>query len=139
MGETQKPFAVAPMLRPDGKMIDGTPLASAIQRLDDDTTARPWHYMLGCLYPTNAESALEALFRAAPSKAHRVVGLKANASPLSPEELDRSERLERKPPEEFAQAMWECANRFGLNVLGGCCGTDAAYIAAIAEDARARA
>lgn len=139
MGETKTPFAVAPMLHSDGTMIDGTPLAAAIETLDDDPSSRPWHYMLGCIYPTKAETALEALFRTSPAKAHRVIGLKANGSPLSLEELDRSNRLERTSSDRFAEDLWASAGRFGLHVLGGCCGTDAAYLAAIAQHARARA
>ncbi len=138
MSATQLPFAVAPMVHPDGTMMDGTPLAAAIARLDDDAAARPWHYMLGCLYPTHAATALEALFRGAPALAHRVVGLKANGSPLAPESLDGSTALETAPPEQFARDLWECAQTFGLHVLGGCCGTDARHVDALATVATSK-
>ena len=119
MGATKLPFVVAPMLQADGKMIDGTSLGSAIAHLDGDAAARPWHYMLDCLTPAQARTALESLFRSFPALAHRVVGLKANGSPLS--------------PEDFARDLWDCARTFGLNVLGGARGTDARYIEAIAK------
>ena len=119
-------------------MMDGTPLALAIERIDEDPAARPWHYMLGCIYPTHAAQALERLFRSAPDLAHRVVGLKANGSPLPPVILDKSERLERTTPEIFARDVLACANDFGLSVVGGCCGTDASDIEAIAQLAAQR-
>ncbi|MBV8117576.1 MAG: homocysteine S-methyltransferase family protein [Candidatus Eremiobacteraeota bacterium] len=133
MAETKLPFAVAPMVRPDGMMMDGTPLAEAIARLDADPAARPWQYMLGCLYPTHAATALETLFRAAPSLAHRVVGLKANGSPLPAESLDGSTTLQTTEPDVFARDMWAVAENFGLHVLGGCCGTDVRHIESIAS------
>jgi len=139
LAQTRLPFAVAPMIRPDGMMMDGTPLATAIERLDADPSRRPWHYMLGCIYPTHAATALAALFRAAPDLAHRVVGLKANGSPLPPEELEEGARLEQTEPQIFARDLWACAHEFGLTVLGGCCGTDARHIEQIAEQASQRA
>lgn len=136
MAETKKPFAVAPMLHPDGTMMDGTALATAIGQLDGDPAARPWHYMLGCLYPTHAATALEALFRSAPALAHRVAGLKANGSPIPAETLDASTTLQTSDPQTFARDLSEVARNFGLHVLGGCCGTTVAHIEALAELAR---
>jgi homocysteine S-methyltransferase len=133
MGEAKLPFALGPMLHPNGTMMDGTSLADAIARIDADATARPWHYMLSCLYPTNAATALESLFRAAPAHAHRVVGLKANGSPLPAESLDGSTTLQTSDPEVFARDMWGVAQNFGLHVLGGCCGTGVSHIEAIAR------
>lgn len=131
-GETKLPFALAPMLRADGAMMDGTPLAEAIARIDADALARPWHYMLGCLSASHAHGALAGLFRGAPALAHRVVGIKANPSSLAPEELDTSQRLERTDADAFAREVTEVAETFGLHVVGGCCGTDVRDIEAIA-------
>ncbi len=138
MAQTGRPFAAAPMVRPDGTMMDGTPLSDALERLDADPSRRPWHYMLGCIYPTNAATALAALFRAAPDLAHRIVGLKANGSPLPPQELEEGARLEQADPQVFASDLLACAHEFGLTVLGGCCGTDARHIAEVAEQASQR-
>ncbi len=131
-GETKQPFALAPMLRADGTMMDGTPLVDAIARIDADPLARPWHYMLGCIAPAHAQSALAALFRGAPHLAHRVVGIKANPSDRPPEELDAATRVERIASDAFADEVMEVAQTFGLHVVGGCCGTDVRDIEAIA-------
>lgn len=117
MAETGRPYALAPMLRPDGTMLDGTPLGEAIQKIDAGVSRAPQHYMIGCLYPTHAQMALEATRRAFPDAVKRVRGLKANASP---------------DPATFARDEWTCAMEFDLQILGGCCGTDERDIAAIA-------
>lgn len=132
MARTGKPYVLAPMLRPDGTMLDGTPLGEAIGRIDTTVSPAPEQYFIGCLYPTHAQSALEATRASFPRHVGRVRGLKANASPLSPEELDRLGRLDARNPQEFARDEWSCAREFGLTTLGGCCGTDARDIEAIA-------
>ncbi len=132
-GETKAPFVLAPMLRDDGAMMDGTSLAEAIARIDDDGPARPWHYQLICIAAEHAYTALATLFRGAPELAHRVVGIKANPSALPPALLDVASRVERVEPEPFARAVLDVATMFGLHVVGGCCGTDARDIEAIAS------
>ena len=114
-------------------MIDGTPLDEAIARIDARVAPMPKHYTIGCLYPTHAQTALEAARARNPSVVARVRGIKANASPLSPEELDRLGRVDATAPEQFACDLMACASEFGLSILGGCCGTDAADIEALAE------
>ena len=93
IAETGRPYALAPMLHPNGTMLDGTPLADAIARIDAEIAPAPRHYMIGCLYPTHAQTALRALRVSRPDLMKRVRGLKANASPLSPEELDKLNHL----------------------------------------------
>jgi S-methylmethionine-dependent homocysteine/selenocysteine methylase len=131
MADTGLPYALAPMLDPGGCMLDGTLLVDAIDRIDGTVAAKPDFYMIGCLYPTHARSALEAARAQRSSTVARVRGLKANASPLSPEELDRIGRLSAAPPARFAHDLWECAREFDLRLLGGCCGTDQRDLAEI--------
>jgi S-methylmethionine-dependent homocysteine/selenocysteine methylase len=61
MAKTGRPYALAPMLHPNGTMLDATPLAGAIVRIDVEIVPTPQHYMIGCLYPTHAQTALQAL------------------------------------------------------------------------------
>jgi S-methylmethionine-dependent homocysteine/selenocysteine methylase len=51
MAKTGRPYALAPMLHPDGSMLDGTALAEAIEHIDGGVSPAPQHYMIGCLYP----------------------------------------------------------------------------------------
>ena len=54
----------------------------------------------------------------------RVIGLKANASNLPPDQLDKLDHLEEGQPERFAELMLDLRRDYGLRLLGGCCGTD---------------
>ena len=135
MAETGRSYALAPMLHSNGIMLDGTPLADAITRIDAEVSPAPHHYMIGCLYPTHAQRALQALRAVRPGLVQRVRGLKANASPLPPEELDTLNHLAATDVQIWARDELLCAREFDLTILGGCCGTDARYIEALAKAA----
>jgi homocysteine S-methyltransferase len=135
MAETGRPYALAPMLHPNGTMLGGTPLADAIARIDAEISPPPRHYMLGCLYPTHAQTALQALRSAQSALVKRVRGLKANASPLAPEDLDKLNHLAATDVQIWARDELTCAREFNLAILGGCCGTDERYIEALAKAA----
>ena len=47
--------------------------------------------------------------------------------------LDGLPSLDTTEPGEFANLMDGVHRRFGIRILGGCCGTNARHIAAIAE------
>ena len=135
MAKTGRPYALAPMLQPNGTMLDGAPLADAIARIDADVSPTPRHYMIGCLYPAHARTALQALRAVRPELVKRVRGLKANASPLSPKELNRLNHLAATDVRIWARDEVACAREFDLAILGGCCGTDEHYIDALAKAA----
>jgi S-methylmethionine-dependent homocysteine/selenocysteine methylase len=121
-----------PCCIPDGTMLDGTPLAETIARIDAEITPVPHPYMIGCLYPTHAETALQALRASQRDLVKRVRGLKANASPLSPEELDKLNHLAATDVQTWVRDELACAREFDLTILGGCCGTDERYVDALA-------
>ncbi len=134
MAETGRLYALAPILHPDGTMLDGTPLAETIARIDAEISPVPHHYMIGCLYPTHAETALQVLRASQRDLVKRVRGLKANASPLSPEELDKLNHLAATDVQTWVRDELACAREFDLTVLGGCCGTDERYIDALVRE-----
>ncbi len=127
------PYVLSFIVRPDGTCLDGTPLHEAIRRIDGKVRPPPTAYMVNCVHPTVFAAALEAARVQDAHVCERVVGLQANTSPLSPEELDGRPDLDRTAPEDFAAAMIELHGWFGLRVLGGCCGTDDRHIAALAR------
>ncbi len=135
MAEIGRRYVLALMLHPNGTMLDGTALPDAIARIDAEIAPTPHHYMIGCLYPRHAQTALQALRAARPDLVKRVLGLKANASPLSPEELDKLNHLVGGDVQIWARDELACASEFDLVVLGGCCGTDERYIDALARAA----
>jgi homocysteine S-methyltransferase len=126
---TGVPYALAPIIGADGCLRDGTPLADLIARIDDAVTPPPMHFLIGCVHPSHVAEA-----RATPAwpRSNRVAGLKANASPLPPEALDGSDHLQASDIVGFVGGMSEL-HRAGLRILGGCCGTGAAHIRALAH------
>jgi homocysteine S-methyltransferase len=127
------PYALSFVLRPNGTLLDGTPLHQIIATIDSAVAPAPLFYMANCVHPTVFESAFAAAISQSPSVAKRVAGLQANTSTKSPEELDHRGSLDGAEPEPFANAMVGLHHWFGTKILGGCCGTDNRHIAAIAR------
>lgn len=127
------PYILSFVVRPAGTLLDGTPLHEAVAGIDGSVDPRPLAFMVNCAHPTVFASALETAAQTDPSVLTRVIGLQANTSPLSPEELDQAEQLEGEDPATFAEAMLSLHHRFGTKILGGCCGTDHRHINALAN------
>jgi len=127
------PYALSFVLRPSGTLLDGTPLHQAVAMIDSAVNPAPLFYMANCVHPTVFESAFAAEISQSPAVGRRVIGLQANTSTKSPEELDNLGSLDGAQPEPFANAMVGLHHWFGTKILGGCCGTDNRHIAAIAR------
>ena len=117
------------VVRRDGTLLDGTLLGEAISRIDDDSIRLPIGYSINCVHPDVFSDAA----RAAGEAARRIIALQANASALSPEELDGTETVEGDGPSEWATAMVEARRIATLPIVGGCCGTSPDHIRALAE------
>lgn len=130
MAATGLASVVSFVLDGDGRVLDGTPLHAAIERIDAE--APPLFYSIGCVQPSVAARALRNGQMFSNLVARRLVEFKANASALSTEELVRLDHPEGDNPEHFAAGMWEIHEEFGLRILGGCCGTDDRHIRALA-------
>jgi S-methylmethionine-dependent homocysteine/selenocysteine methylase len=52
--------------------------------------------------------------------------------PLSPEELDGRDEIDATAPATFAAELIATGQEHGLSILGGCCGTDASHLRAVA-------
>lgn len=129
MAATGVPYVVSFVVRDDGTVLDGTPLADAVARIDDDGPP-PIGYMINCVHPTVFERALDAHV---PAVAARILGLKANTSTLPPEQLDGAPELVTESADVLADHIARVQMRFGLAVVGGCCGTETEHVAAIAQ------
>jgi homocysteine S-methyltransferase len=126
------PYIVSFVIRPNGALLDGTPLHRAIEQIDSIHQQIPFFYMINCVHPTVFDQGLDR--EAAPSELvrKRLFGLQANTSARSPEELDGLEQLDGSEPEGFAEELLALHHKFGIKVIGGCCGTDHRHIEAIA-------
>jgi homocysteine S-methyltransferase len=124
------PAAISFTVETDGRLPTGQPLAEAIAQVDAATSTYPAYYMINCAHPSHFESVLAQ--GAAWTK--RVRGLRANASRQSHAELNESTTLDAGDPEELGRDYARLRRALAkLTVLGGCCGTDARHVEAIAR------
>jgi S-methylmethionine-dependent homocysteine/selenocysteine methylase len=123
------PAAISFTTETEGRLPDGTSLADAVAAVDAATGAGPVYYGINCAHPSHFEPAL-------PSGAvgARVQSVRANASRMSHAELDESPVLDAGDPVELAADYLQLrAQHPSISILGGCCGTDARHVQAIAD------
>ena len=132
LAATAKPYMLSFVVRPEGTLLDGTPLKSAIAAIDAAVTPRPLAYLINCTHVSFAASALMHETNSSTLVRHRIIGLLANTAALSPEELNDSSSLVEEDPEIFGQSLAALQRELGLKILGGCCGTDDRHIRALA-------
>jgi len=133
LGDTGLPYVLSFVLRPDGTLLDGTPLATAIAEIDDALLPPPAFYMANCVHPRTFAAAMRAAMGLAGDVRYRCIGLQGNSSELPPELLEGLPELDGMDPERYAEALVEIRREFGTRVLGGCCGTDERHLAALAR------
>lgn len=122
------PAVVSFTVETDGRLPSGETLADAVAAVDAD--APPLHYMINCAHPSHFATLLAT---GAPWL-RRLRGLRANASRLSHAELDVMTELDAGDCADLAADYAELRRIAPqLTILGGCCGTDARHIAAIAK------
>ncbi len=124
---------VSVVIRGDGSLLDGTPLAEVIDRIDRSVVPRPAYYAVNCVHPSVLREALRSDERLRQLAGVRLLGFKANASHRPPEELEGLDHLEAEAPERLADEIVALRDEFGVKILGGCCGTDDRHIAVLAE------
>ncbi len=132
LAATAKPYVVSFVVRPEGTLLDGTPLKEAYAAIDAAVDPKPFAYMANCTHASFLKSALNHPEHCSPFVRERLLGLFANTAALTPEELDNSTTLVEEEPEAFAEAVAALHTEFGLKVLGGCCGTDGRHIRRLA-------
>jgi S-methylmethionine-dependent homocysteine/selenocysteine methylase len=116
----------------DGTIPDGSALGDFIATVDDATGGYPAGFMVNCAHPVHVEPTLRAAADAGAAWLGRFRGLRANASTKSHAELDEATELDRGDVGDLAARMAAMRARYGLTVLGGCCGADAEHLRAIA-------
>jgi homocysteine S-methyltransferase len=114
----------------DGALPDGTTLHDAVARVDAETGAATAHYVVNCAHPDHIALAAQT----SSGGLDRVRGVRANASRRSHAELDEAADLDDGNPLELADDLLALREVLpALVVLGGCCGTDARHIRALAS------
>lgn len=130
------PVAIAFTVETDGRLPTGQSLRDAVRTVDAETDAAPAYYMINCAHPMHFAHVLERHG----GWTSRIRGLRANASMRSHAELDTAPDLDAGDPDDLAARYAAILEQFPhINVLGGCCGTDARHLTRICEAALARA
>jgi homocysteine S-methyltransferase len=113
----------------DGRLPSGESIEDAIVAVDEATDGAPELFVINCAHPTHFADALPA-----GDSRSRIGGLRANASTLSHAELDEAEELDSGDPHDLAARYVNLRRDLpGLEVLGGCCGTDIRHVTAICD------
>ena len=125
------PCVVSFTVETDGRLPNGEALADAISRTDMETDNGPVYYMINCAHPSHFEDTVEGESAAWKD---RILALRPNASVKSHDELAESTELDPGNPPELGQQVAELrAHLPHLHILGGCCGTCDAHVAAMAR------
>jgi homocysteine S-methyltransferase len=123
------PVVLSFTVETDGTLPTGQGLAEAIAQVDAATHSYPAYYMVNCAHPAHFADVLAGDGPAL----QRLRGLRANASRKSHAELNESTELDFGNPAELASLYADLARRLpGINVMGGCCGTDHRHLEEIA-------
>lgn len=122
------PYIISFVINRFGRVLDGTPLAEAIDRIDQAVVKPPAGYMVNCVYPTFLDGENQS-----PDFFTRLIGIQANASSKDHDQLDGSEHIQQDPLPDWGQNMIQLHSRYGVKILGGCCGTDHRYLRYLTE------
>jgi|tagenome__1003787_1003787.scaffolds.fasta_scaffold20933277_2 homocysteine S-methyltransferase len=129
------PSVVGFTVETDGRLPSGTPLAEAVQQVDEATGAAASWFMVNCAHPEHVLAGLPPSSGASDAgPLSRIRAYRPNASRLSHAELDAAETLDDGDPAELADGVRRVRRRLpGVQVIGGCCGTDVRHVRAMAQ------
>jgi len=133
MADTGVPYIISFTIQNDGRLIDGTTIHDAIAYIDGAVMVKPMCYMTNCVHPRIVHDALSKSFNQSDLVQKRFLGIQANTSPLSYEELDGSIDLKCSDPESFAEEMMSLRRDNKIKIFGGCCGTDNRHMEQVAR------
>ena len=133
MAESGIPYMISFMIRKDGCLLDGTSIVEAIRTIDATVNPQPLCYLSNCIHPSNLIHAIECQINKHALQLNRFLGIQANASSLSPEELNNCGTLQQENFDEMIEKMFYLVKRHNFKILGGCCGTNAGFMGALAK------
>jgi homocysteine S-methyltransferase len=136
MATTGKPYVLSFVVRPDGTLLENTPLHDAISQIDLLVNPKPLFYLVNCVHPSVLRSAFMNESNSSDLVKKRLIGIQANTSSKSPEELDGSAELISEDINALTNVMVQLHQEYGLKIFGGCCGTNDKHIQQLIDDLR---
>ncbi len=134
MAETRLPYIISFMTTKDGCLMDGTPITEAITKIDNNVIKEPICYMANCIHPTNLKQALIHTKNKGRLNLKRFKGIQANASTLSPEELDNGNVIKQDDFDTIIREMYSLYKEHDLKIFGGCCGTNDRFLDTLSDN-----
>jgi len=125
---TGVPSVVSFCIDRKGRVLDGIPLGDAIEFLDDRLDRALLGYKVNCSHPTFVKPELMSSGALA-----RLIGINANASSKDHCELESSDQTCEDSLDDWADAMVLLNQKYSVQMMGGCCGTDDRYLRKVAE------
>lgn len=123
------PYIISFVVGRNGLVLDGTALQAAVELIDSTTQRQPLGYMVNCAYPSFLRAARQ------PAKLfQRLIGYQANASSLDHCDLDCAPELAADSVSDWGDLMLELNKTYGVQVLGGCCGTSGEHLRYLVEN-----
>jgi S-methylmethionine-dependent homocysteine/selenocysteine methylase len=120
------PVVISFTVETDGRLPDGSTLRDAVATVDADVS--PAYFMVNCAHPQHVLAALDD----AGPWVERIRGMRSNASTLTHAELDEAETLDEGDLEVLVSSHRALEQHLpALDIVGGCCGTDARHVAAL--------
>jgi S-methylmethionine-dependent homocysteine/selenocysteine methylase len=117
----------------DATLLSGEKLADAARAVADAEVV-----LVNCTSPGNTETALAALREVRDGPIGAYPGIEDRTGLPAYEHVDRALPAALDPA-GFAALLASWRDRYGLSVLGGCCGTSPAHLAAVGERVAAAA
>lgn len=128
LSESGLPYIISFMLHKNGGLLDGTLLTDAIQSIDAAVETPPVYYMANCIHPSNLIKALKVEGNFGNPYLNRFKGIQANASSLSPEELEGAKGICKDSDDLLVEEMLALRTDFNIKIFGGCCGTNKEFL-----------
>jgi S-methylmethionine-dependent homocysteine/selenocysteine methylase len=123
------PIVVSFTVETDGSLPTGQSLGDAIEAVDQATNGAAAYFMVNCAHPDHFRDVIVDA-----GWAHRIRGVRCNASRMSHAELDEAEVLDDGDIRELAGGYRDLVDSMPwLNVFGGCCGSDLRHVTEIAR------
>lgn len=129
IAKTNVPYIISFVINKEGRILDGNSLESAFRRIDSICSRPPVGYMINCSYPSflNAHKQPRSVLS-------RLIGYQANASSYDHSQLDGADALHADDISEWSNLMIELNRKYGIKILGGCCGTSHKHLQYIVQN-----
>lgn len=129
MAATKLPYIISFVISRDGCVLDGTSLDAAIAFIDANTQIKPTGYMINCAHPSFLRPQMQA-----PATFLRLIGFQGNASSLDHCDLEGADELKTDSISEWGELMLDLNKTYGMQILGGCCGTGIDHLKYIVDN-----